>query len=331
MVSGAFAAVLTARRSEFNARAAEARRRYPGFDQEAFGRFLVDSVDPLVQEVAALEPGREADVACIAYGLALELVGLRLADGSPRTRALSVAWRGVLPAYAALLARQPEPVIGTLSNAVLHLDALGGVRTEQWGREMAALAPCVSTLAELRALGQILAWRAGAAHYRHGAVAAADGLPEALTLAAFGAAHARSWRQLREELARDPWWCAPGDIFVSHRRSVGAFAGFGGLFADPPRVSSGVDEFFVRSGKKDFVLHADAYGATLLPAGAGQFDAAARSGTAPTHAVHGSELLLGQQRIALQLPGDRLAVCATGATVAISSPYSHAITLVPRK
>lgn len=87
----------------------------------------------------------------------------------------------------------------------------------------------------------------------------------------------------------------------------------------------------MRSGDRDFVLHADAYGAILVPAAPGHFDAAVRSAHALDHAVRGAELVVGQQRIGLQLPGDKLAVCATNATIAISSPYTHSITLVPKR
>lgn len=207
MVSAVFAEVLASRRSEFNARAAEARRRYRGFDHDAFSRFLVNNVDPVVQAVASAAPDRVSGVAGVAYGLALDLAGLRLADPAPRSRSLAGAWRSVIPSFAALLARHPEQVLGTLSNAVLQLDALDGVRTEQWGREMAALASGVESVPQLRALGQVLAWRAGAAHYRRGAIAAAGELPEWLALAAFGAADAVSWQSLCDDMGRNAWWC----------------------------------------------------------------------------------------------------------------------------
>jgi len=330
MVSAAFGAALAAQRRELNALAAEARRSYAGFDQAAFTHFLVEAVDPLVQAVAARAPECIQGVVTAAYRMGLDMVGQRLADGTPRTSNLIQAWATLMPHYASLVARAPEQMLGMLSNAVLHLDALPGVKGERWRRDMAALAPQVDSLEHLRVLGQVLAWRAGAAHFRQGAIAAADTLPEALGLAVFHAADYGSWQQVRDSLLQDPWWRSATDPDAVTTHMAGSFAGFGGPFIAPPRVVAAGACFLVRSGERDFVLHADAHGAVLLPAGAGEFDNAAVNTPLP-HAVEGEELVVGRQRIAIALPAEGLALCATASTIALSSPYSHAIQLVARQ
>lgn len=331
MVSAAFASALEVRRHDFNALAAEARRHFPGFDQAGFTHFLVEAADPVIQAVAEVAPECIPGVVSTVFEMGLGMVGQGLVDGSPRTLALTNAWATVMPCYAGLVARAPDEVLGMLSNAVLHLGALPGVSVQRWGRDMAALATQVVSIAHLRALGQVLGWRAGAAHYRQGAIAAADALPEALALAAFRATDSDSWRQLRANLVRDPWWRTSADLEAVSMHSIGAFTGFGGMFSAPPRVFASDSCFLVRSGERDFVLHADAHGAILLPAEAQEVDAAAGAPEFVQYAVRGPEVFVGQQRIAVALPEDGLAVCVTGSAIAISSPYTHAILLVARQ
>jgi hypothetical protein len=178
-------------------------------------------------------------------------------------------------------------------------------------------------------VGQILAWRAGAAHFRAGAIAAAAGLPEALALAAFGVADAGSWADLRERIARDPWWRAPDGVGLA-QREIGAFIGLGGSFGAPPEVRAAPGGFFVHSAGQHFLLLADAYGAVLMSATAGEFAQAGAATGAVGFSVEGEAIVVGRLRIALDLPASGLAVCASAGTLAITSPFTHAIRLVPR-
>lgn len=334
MVCEAFAAVLSARRAEFNAWAAQARRTYPGFDQQALGRFLTEFADRLVRSVAAAAPERASEVASTAMRMGLGLVGERAIDSGAREQALAQVWTRVAPSYAALVSRDPAQVLGLLSNAALHLAALPGASTARWSQEMSELASEVGSAADLRALGQVLAWRAGAAHFRLGAIAAADGLPEMLALAAMRVTDGTPWQQVRAALLRDPWWRAAGDVDAVDVRKIGAFAGFGGAFAAPPLVRATDGEnpcFVVRSGESAFWLHADAHGAMLLPAQAAHFDTAAEASASAMYAVRDGQLVVGAQAVTLDVPAENLALCMTGSTLAISSPYTHAIVLVARQ
>lgn len=334
MVCEAFAAVLSARRAEFNAWAAQARRTCPGFDQQALGRFLTEFADPVVRSVAAAAPARASEVASTAMRMGLDLVGERAIDSGARAEALAQVWTHVAPGYAALVAHDPAQVLGLLSNAALHLAALPGAKTAHWSQEMSALASQVASVAELRSLGQVLAWRAGAAHYRLGAIAAADGLPQTLALAAMRVTDGTPWQQVRAALLRDPWWRAAGDPDAASLRKIGAFAGFGGAFTAPPSIRATPGDnpcFVVRSGESEFWLHADAHGAMLLPAQAGHFDTAAEASGAGTYTVRDGQLMVGAQAVTLDMPAERLALCMTASTLAISSPYTHAIVLVARQ
>ncbi|WP_296943938.1 hypothetical protein [uncultured Massilia sp.] len=327
MVSRAFADVLAAGRAGFNECAREAARRHALFRPEAFARFLEEGVGAVADAVAAVQPARLPAVVSAAYGIALELAGRGLvgpqarANESAHEPALDAAWRALLPRYAALVAAQPERVLAMVSNAVLHLDTIPGARSGQWRAELAALAPQVATVAQLRVVGQVAAWRAGAAHFRAGAIAAAAALPEPLALRAFGAA-APSWAALRARIEQDPWWSA-GDACAVRAREVGAFSGFGGQFAAPPQLRAGAGGFLVRAGERHFLLVADAYGAVLHAATAEEF-AAGADGAEP-------DAVAQARRAAADLPQEGLAVCADASTVALASPYTHAIRLLARE
>jgi hypothetical protein len=330
MVSPAFADLLASGRAEFNRRTAEAARRHPGFDHGALRAFLADGADALVQAVAAAAPERALAATFEAYDIALELTGLRLVGPAARSTLLPAAWRRLLPRLAALVAREPEAVIGLVSNAALHLETIPGVRGAQWIAEMSALAPRIDSSAQLRIVGQLLAWRAGAAHFRSGALAAADSLPEALAMAALGDVHAGSWASLRARIEADPWWRA-GDGVGLAEREAGAFSGLGGMFGAPPAVRAAPGGFYVASDGRHFLLLADAYGAVLVGADSEEFAQAGAAPGAVAFTVEGERIAVGRQRIALDLPAEGLAVCASAGTLAITSPFTHAIRLVPRQ
>jgi hypothetical protein len=329
MISRAFADVLAAGRSGFNHRVREAQRIYPAFRAEAFLQFLEEGVDGVAVAVEKADRSRLPGTVLAAYEVALTLAGRSLVGPSARSQILAEAWRSVFPQMARLIAAQPAQVLGMLSNAVVHLEAIGGTRVDQWTQELAALAPHIESAAQLRIAGQVLAWRAGAAHFRASAIAAAAVLPEALALRAFGAGASASWHSFRNDIERDPWW-GGRDVHARRERCVGSFSGFGGQFAMPPEVRAAGETFYVMSGERHFLLVADAYGAVLQPSGAEEFEHADAVQSRCELALRDGVLIIDGRRIALDVPEAGLAVCATAATIAIVSPYTHAIRLLAR-
>ena len=314
MISSSFAAILASGRAQFNARALEARRSFPALDMQAFGAFLQDGVDPVVQAVAAAAPDRAGSFTLAAYDMALELVGHGLAGPAAKSPFLSAVWRELAPRFAPLLAVMPVDALGMLSNAAIHLGGVPGARTGQWQDEMAAIAPQVATLAQLRAVGQVLAWRAGVAHFRLGAIAAADTLPPALALAACGESQL-DWPALRAQLLHQPWRGNADGI------EFGAFAGLGGQFDTPPVARACADGFVVSAGERFYLLVADAHGAVLHGATADEFAQASGDVSAAVQA--------GARQLAPDLPAGEIALAANAHTLAITSPYTHAIRLLP--
>ena len=321
MISPAFASILASGRAQFNARAVEARRRFPSLDMAAFGAFLHDGVDPLVVAVAAAAPERVGGATLAAYDMALELVGHGLAGPAAKNPFVNTVWRELAPQFSSLLATAPVEVLGMLSNAAIHIASVAGARPAQWQGELAALAAQIATLAQLRAVGQVLAWRAGVAHFRQGALAAADTLPPALALAAFGEPGAQ-WPHVHAQLQENPW---RGN---ADGREFGAFTGLGGDFATPPQVRATDDGFIVRSGERDYLLVADAYGAVLHSATAQEFEQA-NADMPSSVRLDGATLHLGARSIALDLPAGDIVLAANAHTLAITSPWTHAIRLLP--
>lgn len=328
-LSPVFASFLRNARSELNERFAEARRLRPDLDGDAFAHALRTTVDPLVRTVADAHPERAADVARAAYGLALELVGQGLAGPASREPAIEQAWREIGPAAAPLLADQPERVLAAIANAVHQLAATPGARPAEWIAAMRALAPRCADAGTFLTLGQVAAWRAGMAHFRAGALAAADALPPELALAALRADG--DWGEVRGRLAADPWFDpsvspAPRGVRVVAR--AGAFRGFGGLFVEPPRVSAAGEHLLVRSGDDCWLLTADAFGATFHRATAEERADRRPASVPPGVTVRGTRVMVGS--IAVELPelGEIGGVAANGTTLALTSPLTHAVVLI---
>lgn len=321
MISAVFASLLASGRAQFNLRALDARRRFPALDMQQFSAFLHDGLDPLAVAVAAAAPERAGSFTVAAYDMALELVAHGLAGPAAKNPFLNTVWRELAPCFAPLLASAPVPVLGMLSNAAIHVSGVAGARPAQWRDEMATIAPQLASVAELRAVGQILAWRAGIAHFRLGAIAAADSLPPHLALAVFGEPCA-DWPQLRAQLLENPW---RGN---AQGREFGAFTGLGGDFATPPQVRATHDGFIVFSGERHYLLVADAHGAVLHGATPDEYVQASMQLPASVR-LDGATVQIGARSMALDLPPGEIALAANEHTLAITSSCTHAIRLLP--
>lgn len=329
MLSSALINVLAAGRSQFNARVAEIRRRHAGFDTAAFATFVESGIDPVVRAVHAVASERTARAAVAAYDIALELVSQRLAGPGARLPWVNRVWEHLAPRYASLLAAEPEEVLGALTNAVVHLSTVTGVNVARWMTLMEGSSPHAGTLIELHALGQIVAWRSGMAHFRGGALQAAERLPEATALVALGAAGNRRLNEVLDAHHASPWWDESAGQMCSNGIEYGQFTGFGGAFVRPPEVRACSDGFLVRSGERVACLIADAYGAVLMPAVSGTFVNAASEVVSPVVRRTGSQLRIHTRQYDLDLPADGLALTCNTHTVAITSPYTHAVRLLP--
>jgi hypothetical protein len=326
-VSATFARILAAGRPQFNAKAQEAKRRVPGFDQEILAAFLASEVDGLVSAVADALPDRAAPVALAAYDIAITLTAQGLVGPSAHKPLLGEAWHRLFPAVARHIAAAPTETIGALSNAALHLEQNPDLRGGAWLERLLALGPTTESPAQLLDLGKVLAWWAGAAHFRETALLVADRLPEKLALAALGAPQDQPWAEVRAELMANPWWSPSGEKV--QERSIGKFSGFGGSFSRPPELRPADGGFWVKSGDRYSLLVADARGAVLHSASAEEFASAHPLALPATVALNGNRLTLSGRLVELDLPADGLSLTCNAHTLAVASPWSHHIHLFP--
>lgn len=332
MLADPIASVLRSGREPYNARFAAAKRRWPEIDAESFAFFLEAFVAPIVALAEHHRPGCAVPVTETAFDVALDLVGQRLAGNGPRHPMIHALWAQGLGPLAPWVAADPARVLPALNNAAHQVAITPGARADQWLRGLAQLGPRVASIDELLRLGQVLAWRAGLAHFRSGALAAANGLPSALAVAAVGALPSASWYEVRAQFATDRWWTPPevddasADVPTARPRFarwVGAFRGFDGLFLQPPRVLAHREHWLVRSGEDAWVLCADAFGATLHRA------TPEEATVQPDETAKPPPALVA----ALRLPelaawGDVTGAAQIGETLAITGSLTHQIALV---
>jgi hypothetical protein len=331
-ISKALSEVLAAQRSHLNARTAEVRHRYPAFDTAAFTAFLRTGLDSIASCVAEVVPERTTVAVLTAFDIALELVAQELAGPSARNNLIERAWVSVAPRYARLIADDPANALGLLSNAVLHISTIQGARVEEWLMGMLTMAEHVNSISGLRSVGQVMAWRAGLAHFREGALQNLDALPEATAVKAVGANELQTWPEIRHQFLADCWW-SPDNKRQKISQvgiEVGQFTGFGGTFAQPPEVRAVQNGFLVKSFKRYSLLIADVYGSLLLPATSEEFASAGKSSYSAAKAV-GSTVVIGERRIELDLPADGLMIVENQHTIVVTSAYSHSIRLFPRQ
>jgi hypothetical protein len=323
-LSSALTRALQAGRGQFNARVAEACRSQPGFDTAAVETLLCGPLDQLAIQAAAVDAERANSLLLAAFDVGLTLI-LRGKAELPLVRAL---WANALPTCLPLALRQPRDTLGNLFNAALYLQSVAGARIPQWAQEMANLGGHCADLATLRGVGQILAWRAGVAHFRSGALQVAHSLPPELALAALAAAPGQDIATVLDQLAGGPWFdpARPAERGLRVVHEVGGFSGFGGPFAQPPEVRALADGFVLRCADRHWYLCADVFGAVLHAGSAEEF--AAGSADAGALIFSGGEIRLGDARCALDLPAEGLQLVCGPNTAAACSPHSHFIRLL---
>lgn len=336
MVSEPLASVLRSGRAEFNRQFAEAHRVHPNLDGAGFSEFLRGVVDPLIREIARVRSEAVTDAVMVAYEIALELAGQKLVGTGARSPLIEQGWRRVLVPVAGLVAAAPARVLGAVSNALHNLVSIPGARGEEWIEALERLGPKCPDVDALLRLGQVFAWRAGLAHFRAGAIAAADALPIPIALAALGAPPDSNWPELRERLLADPWFnpaepqaernSQPSRLRVMAQ--AGAFRGFGGLFVEPPRVAGAGDHFLVSSGEECWLLTADLYGATFHRASLPERGPSQPPQFPANLQIDGTKLVWQNERFQIPSLGKYLSAAANETTLALTSELTHSVVLI---
>ena len=322
--SPALAQLLADRRKTFNGRVAAARTRSPGFDTAAFSAFLTGALEPLLDAVLAARPEGGAAFVDAAFDMAVALTEQGWAGEQPRAKVVSDLWRHVAPGMAPLIAANALDTLGPLTNAAIKLAGEPGVRLADWMDTLRRLGGQAGSGSELRALAILAAWRSGAAHLRGTALAAE--IDPALACATFGADAGADWAKLVAGFGADRWW-TPDRSAPRNGHRIGAFIGFGGRFAEPPRLGVLGDGFILSSAGEHYLLEADAYGATLRPVDPEQGQAAQ---PAPRAALEGGHLRADDRLVPCEWPQEGLRFAATTDSIAVVSQLSHAVRVLPR-
>jgi len=340
-LTGAFATVLAARRSRFNAQFAEARRWRPNLDGDAFRTHLAEVVAPVIEQIAAAAPAQVEAAAEALYDLSLDLVGQEFLGPRSRYPALGAGWRRLLPALAAHLAVDPRRFAGALTNALYQLATTPEARAAAWIDEVLALAPLCADTPTLLAAAQVAAWRAGLAHYRRSALQVCRQLPPHVALAALGLTDPKTKTPTRPQLEaalaqlHDDPWLAPAEALEGKKEErrlqlvarVGAFRGFGGLFVAPPKVTAPGGQFVVTDGAGHWLLSADRFGATLHRAATPPFGPEAMQAPFYRLDTRGKVTRGKHSAVFAELAGSQSSA-ADQTTLAVTTPLSHAVFLI---
>lgn len=321
-VSERFRAVLEARRESLNERFA---RRGKNLDPRAFLEYLRRTADPLVD---AAGDGAAELVATTLFDLglvALErgLVGSGDEAGAPSP--FEAALVAALPHMERHWTSAPAIVTRAAANGYEHLRrALDDRRAAEWLGAWAAVAGGCASRDELLDAGLVLAWKAGLAEARRQALACVAARGAAFAKVTLGAI-AVDARPERRFVAPDAE--ADTAVELAAITRVGGFRGFGGPFRVPPTVAAVGEQLVASDGEALVVLHADVFGARVLPAPWAR-DAAAltQSGAAICHSDEIAKRGFGA--FVLDHFRDVTSVASAGGLAAVTTADSHHVAIV---
>jgi hypothetical protein len=266
--------ILRDRRDDYNGYFASLQTSRPNLKAADAYEAIISLVDPVVTRAATDTPGSERAIADGAIEVIFSSLAQRLLDPSGKDCALTFAWQLLFPSISSLMASEPKRVLAELSNAVVVMERIGRAQANSWVFRMVELAPLCANYDELRKLGQVLAWRSGAAHLRESALATADQLPDELRLRAVGITPGSLAETTYSRLRADRWFVADPYLGANEAGTivmrVGSFRGMGGKFRVPPvlnaRSGAPTDSdalAIVTCESESWFIQADANGATL--------------------------------------------------------------------
>lgn len=322
----AYASLLRAGREEFNRRFEQARHRYPRLDSDYFLDFLRGPAEQLVLAVEKADRGAGSGLLDALYDIALALLGQAWIGPAARCQGIVETWQGLAARNPRLLAGDPRRLLAASANALLHFAPDGGGLA--WSGTLLQLAEQARDPAELLRAGQLAAWRHGLAHYRDSALEQAGAIDAATLEQVFGLP-AGSWQEdWLERLVRDRWFEPGGEQASRPRlvRQLGAFIGYGGCFMAPPLAVAGRDALLLIDGGTLHALHADAYGACLLPAAASPPQAG--QAWPKGWRCEGSRLKIGAWELVLEEGGAITSLALLGDVAVLTQALTHTISVL---
>lgn len=323
---------LKRQREALNGRFRHAMRSNRNLEPDAFLQYLDTRMRPIVTAVAEMDdiPTTTVDgLTSTLYDISLTLVGRDYAGPTGRHSTIDRMWVELFPRVADLLVDEPYDVCASLTNAAYNLSVAPTADDRGWLDAMLDCVDAMQSVDDLRAVGMVLGWRCGLAHYRRSALIRWAELPEPLQRETLSVPDHHSLTSVTEALA-DPWRdpARPGDGAPTLEvvATVGAFRGFGGDFHRPPTVRA-VDGRLYVEDEVCLALHADHFGATLQ-----------RVGSAPEGEATPSPFRLDASGVVtcgdLTARFDGLARAhswaANETTLAVTTPRAHRVFLVAK-
>lgn len=327
LTSSALVEALRGGRAEFNRRFELAQLRYPAIDPGTFSELLNGPLDLIAKRVQRVDSGAVPALIDTLYDTSLALLGQRWIGPGGRAPALVSGWELLAERAPGLLAQQPQALIKSVANALVHWSAHGG--GDDWLLTLADLAARARSPDELLCAGQVAAWRHGLAHYRQSALERARALDSELLALALGVQPGDWHDGMLVRLQAERWYRPElTDTSEAPRVAgqVGAFIGFGGRFEEPPLCGVINGELLLDSGSARFSLYADAYGANVQAHGDGQLLAA--QSLPKGWRIDGGMLFSPQQRFDFTDKGVITSSASNIDTLVVTHAWSHAATLV---
>ena len=328
-VNGALAGALARNREKLNAQYdyfTRVLRR--NVDPEELSIHLMVNVAPVAQAVEAVDPARVDKAVEELFGVSLELIGAGYIGERARHKWPEKVFMDLLPAAARFLAANPRLVAASLVNAAVAMEGEPSARVGDWVDGMKSAAAVAETVKDYLDAGMALSWRCGMAHYRRGALALMETIPERILFSIFETApSAPAGRADLLEALANPWPASEEKGEKENRKPAavaGGFTGFGGPFTQPPVVFLEDGAIAAGDGVNTFSVFADRFGAVVKRRQPGPYPAKipAQDKDTEKHVMTHCPALRAVRSLAKSWAWD-------GATLAVTLSVSHKIFIFP--
>ncbi len=331
-----FLAALEADRAELNQRFKVISHQGSPLDGQAFNEHLIKRVEPIVSAVASVYPERVRPTTRELFEVSLQLFRAGYWAGQSRLPELSRLWEVVLPKLGKLVAREPERVSGSLSNALINL-AIYPVRLQEWLDELASRAQECDSVSQLLEVASVLAWRTGLVLLRKRSLELLAQLPRGLAARTLGLPNSldeAQWQDLLTRMEHDRWFNpaqqreADRPAIVEQRR-VANYRGLGGSLLDLPQVFRHESGLYVTDQTSSWRIQADCFGCILQSAELPSPSATSGASPSPTASIQpdGNVSWHGHQQTFDYLARSTSQAC-DGQTLAVTLPDSFHVYLL---
>lgn len=230
------------------------REREPDFNTERWSKTLVQALTIYTKPLLELDPDDVEDELWAIISVLMELpTRIESEMVMECVSTLSAARELILP--------KPGSAFGALINATCQL---GRESVKLWLNEMKTSCELAQTYKEWRALGVVSAWKHGAVQFRQVAIKHLKSLPWSQIKLVMGLAdttHENQWKANLDNI----WWNPILNKPDPKTWTLGGFSGFGGPFTKKPSLYHDGESIWVGHDEQWFVVHADCFGASLVP------------------------------------------------------------------